>query len=65
MTGEGASAASSSSAASQAAGSAGGDDVSGAGGGVVVKSPVPFKVSGSTFTSNSAAGGHGGEQGLQ
>lgn len=37
------------------------DDTSGSGGAVVVKSPVAFKVSGSTFTSNRAASGHGGE----
>lgn len=36
------------------------DDTVGAGGGVFVKSPMPFTVSGSRFTSNHAASGHGG-----
>jgi hypothetical protein len=35
-------------------------DAVGAGGAVLVKSPVPFTVSGSKFTSNYAASGHGG-----
>lgn len=36
------------------------EDVSGAGGAVLVKSPVAFSISGSSFTSNKAASGHGG-----
>lgn len=36
------------------------DGTVGAGGGVFVKSPMPFTVSGSRFTSNHAASGHGG-----
>lgn len=48
-------------AAAEGSGSSGDEqDAIGAGGAVVVKSPVPFAVSGSKFTSNYAASGHGG-----
>lgn len=36
-------------------------DIEGAGGAVLVKSTAPFTVSGSRFTSNRAASGHGGK----
>jgi hypothetical protein len=48
-------------AAADAAPAAQQDDTVGAGGGVFVKNPMPFTVSGSQFTSNQAASGHGGE----
>jgi hypothetical protein len=45
-----------------AGGAIDGEAVLGAGGAVVVQTAAPFKVSGSTFRSNHAASGHGGEQ---